>query len=206
MAKDKGKKKDKTSDDGFAKPSEAPAGGGGWSLTDGDEPKSGKNDGKLFLITPLRSEHHADTHSKKPGETKEHIVADIVELNEKKPAKSVEHEEVWIFGGWLMGATRAYIGERRVLGRLDKTPDAKSATGYVWKFADADPDDEAVAREYLASLDPFKTGKGKAEKPVDRVEKKSKKSKAEPEPEPKKKDKGKKAEPEKPAKKKSKKK
>lgn len=170
MAKDKGKKADKaTTSDDFAKPSEAPAGGDGWKFADD------ANDGKLFLITPLRSEEHADTFSKNGG-TKEHIVADIVALNEKKPEKSEEHEDAWIFGGWLMGAVRGFIGERRVLGRLAKVADKKSATGYVWKLEDADADDIEIARAYLASLDPFtkkadgggntakKGGKGKSKK------------------------------------------
>lgn len=181
MAKDKGKKKDKSTDDGdFAKPSEAPA-GGGWSLTDGDEPKSGQNDGKLFLITPLREEEIPDTYSKTPGATKKIVVADVVMLHEKKPEKSEEHEDVYIFGGWLMGAVRAYIGERRVLGRLDKVADKKSATGYVWKLEDADSDDEKIAKAYLASLDPFATKKG-AKVADEKPAKKGKKSKPEPEP------------------------
>lgn len=177
MAKDKSKKPSKSmSDDDFAKPSEAPAGGDGWSFTDGDEPKSGKNDGKLFMVTPLREEEIPDSYSKTPGATKKIVVADIVELNEKKPAKSEEHEEVYIFGGWLMGAVRAYIGERRVLGRLDKAADKKSATGYVWKFEDADSDDVEVARAYLASLDPF-AAKGKADKAEPEKKGKGKKKK-----------------------------
>ncbi len=152
MAKDKSKKKSTGSDE-FAKPSEAPAAGDGWSFA------SDENDGDLFLITPLREEEIADSYSKTPGATKKIIVADIVHLNEKKPAKSEEHEEVYIFGGWLMGAVRSSITTgRKVLGRLDKVADKKSATGYVWKFEDADDDDIAVARAYLDSLDPFKKG------------------------------------------------
>jgi hypothetical protein len=198
MAKDKGTKKSKgIGDDDFAKPSEAPV-GDNWSLTDGENQGSGENDGELFLITPLRKETVA---TKEYGD-KEVIVADVVHLNEKKPAKSEEHEEVFIFGGWLQGALRAYIGERRVLGRLDKTPDKKSGRGYVWKFEDADDDDIAVARAYLESVDPFakKTADkpSKKSKPEPEPAKKSKKSK--PEPEPAKKSKKSKAEPE-PAKK-----
>lgn len=178
MAKDKGKKTaTKSGAEDFAKPSDAPAGGDGWSFA------TDEHDGELFLITPLRSDEHDDTFSKKPGATKEHIVADIVHLNERKPAKSEEHEDAWIFGGWLMGAVRGYINERRVLGRLAKVPDAKSATGYVWKLEDAEADDVEVARAYLASLDPFAAkgkGKAKAEKPA--PEKSSKKSKPAPEP------------------------
>jgi hypothetical protein len=133
--------------DEFAKPSEAPV-GDQWSLTDGDEQGSGENDGELFLLTPLRKEN---VETKSYG-TKEVIVADVVHLNESKPAKSVEHEGVYIFGAWLQGSLRGFIGERKVLGRLVKTPDKKSGRGYVWKFEDADSDDIAVARAYLESV------------------------------------------------------
>jgi len=191
MAKDKSKKKasKSTESNEFAKPSEAPAGGDGWSLTDGDEKKSGKNDGKLFLITPLRSEQHEDKFDRKnPGATKEHIVADIVQLHEKKPEKSEEHENIWIFGGWLMGAVRGRIdtGEK-VLGRLTKEPDATSGTGYVWKLEDADDDDVEVARAYLKSLDPFPKKGGKVDTTPSKSAKADKKGKAKAEPEPKKK-------------------
>lgn len=180
MAKDKSKKSNAS--DEFAKPSEAPAAGDGWSFA------SDENDGDLFLITPLREEEIADSYSKVPGATKKIIVADIVHLNEKKPEKSEEHEDAYIFGGWLMGAVRSSITTgRKVLGRLDKAADKKSATGYVWKFEDADDDDVEIARAYLDSLDPFKKGKVKTkssddddddEKPA---KKKSKKADAEPE-------------------------
>lgn len=183
MAKDKGKK----NNDDFAKPSEAPAGGDGWKLADDD------NDGELFLITPLRKETVATAEY---GD-KEVIVADVVHINTKKPAKSEEHEEVFVFGAWLQGAIRHAIGERRVLGRLDKAADKKSGRGYVWKLEDADEDDIAAAREYLASLDPFaKKGAKKVEAEPEKKSKakaepeaKGKKSKPAPEPEPKKKSK-----------------
>lgn len=178
MAKDKSKKSGPASDD-FAKPSEAPAGGDGWKFADDD------NDGDLFLITPLRKEM---VNTAEYGE-KEVIVADIVKINEKKPAKSEEHEEVFIFGAWLQGAVRAFIGERRVLGRLDKAADKKSGRGYVWKLEDADDDDIELAREYLASLDPFAKKGGKAKADDDEKPAKGKKSKPAPEPEPKKKSK-----------------
>lgn len=148
MAKDKGKDR---AEDEFAKPSEAP-GGDGWKFA------SDENDGKLFLITPLRRE---TVNTAEYGE-KEVVVADIVRLNEKKPEKSEEHENVFVFGAWLQGSLRGYIGERRALGRLDKAPDKKSGRGYVWKLEDADDDDIAVARAYLASLDPFEKKGGKS--------------------------------------------
>ncbi|MFM9745089.1 hypothetical protein ACKI2C_46860, partial [Streptomyces brasiliscabiei] len=174
VAKDKSKK---SGGDEFAKPSEAPAGGDGFTLT------SDENRGKLLLITPLRTERIEDKFSKEPGATKEIIVADVVVLDEKKPAKSEEHEEVYVFSGYLKGALRGYIGERRVLGRLTNTEDTskkKDRGNYYWELEDADADDVAVARAYLEALNNPLAKISKDEKPA----KKGKKSKPEPEPEP----------------------
>ena len=183
MAKDKGKKSTSNNDD-FAKPSEAPAGGDGWKFASDD------NDGELFLITPLRKE---TVNTTEYGE-KEVIVADVVHLNEKKPAKSEEHEEVYVFSGYLKGALRGYIGERRVLGRLTNTEDTtkkKDRGNYYWELEDADADDVAVAREYLEALNNPLAKISKDEKPAKKGGKaeKGKKSKPAPEPEPKKKSK-----------------
>lgn len=172
MAKDKSKKN--AGGDEFAKPSEAPAGGDGFTLT------SDENRGALLLITPLRTERIEDKFSKEPGATKEIIVADVVVLNEKKPAKSEEHEEVYVFSGYLKGALRGYIGERRVLGRLTNTEDTtkkKDRGNYYWELEDADADDVAVARAYLEALNNPLAKISKDEKPA-------KKSKGEPESEP----------------------
>lgn len=170
MAKDKSKKSTKpAASDDFAKPSEAPAGGDGWALASDD------NLGKLFLITPLRITTIDDKF--KPGEQKEIIVADVVELNEKKPEKSEEHEDVYIFQGYLKGALRGFVGERKVLGRLIQG-DTKDRGNYPWMLEDAKPKDVEVALAYQASVDPFAQKGGKAEEP------KAKKSKAPAEPEP----------------------
>jgi len=198
MAKDKGKKKSdekatkksKGGSDGFAKPSEAPAGGDGWRLETEDHL------GDLFLITPLREQtvkgfEDADTQI---------IVASIVHLNEKKPEKSEEHEEVWVWGRWVQGALRGYIGEQRVLGRLAKDKSKAKGNNAAWVLEDADDDDIETAREYLTFVtNPLNTKGDKKSKAKAEPEKSSKKSKAEPE----KKSKGKADE--KPAKKKSKK-
>ena len=171
MAKDKSKKSD---DNEFAKPSEAPAGGDGFTLT------SDENRGKLLLITPLRTERIEDKFSKEPGATKEIIVADVVVLNEKNPAKSEEHEEVYVFSGYLKGALRGYIGKRRVLGRLTNTEDTskkKDRGNYYWELEDADADDVAVARAYFEALNNPLAKISKDEKPA-------KKGKGEPESEP----------------------
>ena len=171
MAKDKSKN---SGDNEFAKPSEAPAGGDGFTLT------SDENRGKLLLITPLRTERIEDKFSKEPGATKEIIVADVVVLDEKNPAKSEEHEEVYVFSGYLKGALRGYIGERRVLGRLTNTEDTskkKDRGNYYWELEDADADDVAVARAYLEALNNPLAKISKDEKPA-------KKGKAEPESKP----------------------
>jgi hypothetical protein len=167
MAKDKGAKpaKEKSTkapkaaaSDDFAKPSEAPSGGDGWNIT------SDETRGALMLITPLRIERTDDKFSKEPGATKEVIVADVVVLNEKKPAKSEEHTDVWVFSGYLRGALRGYVGERKVLGRLTNTEDTskkKDRGNYYWELLDATDEEVEVAKAYLASIDPFATNKKK---------------------------------------------
>ena len=174
MAKDKSKN---SGGDEFAKPSDAPSGGDGWKIT------SDENRGALLLITPLRLDK---VETKEWGE-KEVVVADVVVLDEKKPAKSEEHEEVYVFSGYLKGALRGYVGERRVLGRLTNTEDTskkKDRGNYYWELEDADADDVAVARAYLEALNnplakiskdekPAKKGKGESES--EPAKKKSKK-------------------------------
>lgn len=174
MAKNKDKKSTAT-DDEFAQPSKAPSGGDGFTLTSDD------NRGRLMLITPLRAERVEDKFSKEPGATKEIIVADVVVLDEKKPGKSEEHQEVWVFSGYLRGALKGYIGERRVLGRLQNTEDTskkKDRGNFYWELEDAEPADIAVARAYLEALnDPF-GGKGDDD---DKPAKRKKSKDAEPE-------------------------
>lgn len=166
MARDKAAKATKsTASDDFAKPSEAPAGGDGWALT------SDETRGALLLITPLRIDSVDDKFSKEPGATKEIIVADVVMINEKKPEKSEEHTNVYVFSGYLKGALRGYVGERKVLGRLTNTEDTskkKDRGNFYWELEDATEADTAAARAYLASIDPFAV----------KTEKKAKKAKA----------------------------
>lgn len=177
MAKDKGKKKsdEKVSKKGkgggsgeFAKPSEAPTGGDGWRL------EHEGHLGDLFLITPLREQtvkgfEDADTQV---------IVASIVHLNEKKPEKSEEHEEVWVWGRWVQGALRGYIGEQRVLGRLAKDKSKAKGNNAAWVLEDADDDDIDVAREYLKFVtNPLNT-KGDKKSKADDADDKPKKKKS----------------------------
>lgn len=157
------------SKDTFKKPSEAPAGGDGWQLADDEHL------GDLFLIRPRRVDHIDDKF--KPGEKKEIIVADVVHINEKKPAKSEEHTDVWVFQGYLKGALRGYIDDDGlVLARLGKS-DKKDRGNYPWVFEDATPADEELAREYLRSADPFRGGSSDDEGDEPKKSKKGKKSK-----------------------------
>lgn len=151
-SEEKSSKKSKAGDDGFAKPSEAPASGDGWKFTDDDHL------GDLFLITPLRVDEIEDSFH--PGEKKEIIVCDIVHLNEKKPEKSELHEGAWVFQGYLKGSLRGYIGQgKRVLGRLGKG-DKKDRGNYPWILEDADGDDFKIAKAYVAFInDPLNAGK-----------------------------------------------
>lgn len=161
MAKDKGKKKSDVAD-GFAKPSEAPAGGDGWNLT------SDENRGRLMLFTPLREIDVDDKFSKEPGATKRVIVADVVVIDEKHPERSEEHDDVYVFSGYLKGALRGFIGERRVLGRLRNTEDTtekKDRGNYYWELEDASKKDVEKATEYMAAAnDPLRSTKPKADK------------------------------------------
>jgi hypothetical protein len=154
MAKDKGDKPGKSGKstkpdksaklgDGFAQPSEAPATGDGWNMTEEAE-------GRLILFTPLREQQVETTdYGPKPV-----IVADVVVIDEKKPGKSEAHAEVFVWGGYLRGALRGFIGERRVLGRLVRGT-KKERGNFPWLLEDATAEEIEAAKAYLASVDPF---------------------------------------------------
>lgn len=157
----KAEPKKKSGSGKYGAPSEATGGGGdGWKLADTD------NVGKLLLITPLREDMQTVKRGKKSEDVKV-IVSDIVVLNEKKPEKSELHEEVFVFGKWVQGSIRSYIGEQMVLGRLDQDIEKGQGDRPAWVLLDADADDEKVADAYLASVKPTfakKADKGKAKK------------------------------------------
>lgn len=157
MAKDKSKKAEKAStpevepkgkkskgaasSSDFAKPSEAPAGGGdSWNLTE-------EGEGRLILFTPLREQ---DEETSDYG-IKKVVVADVVVINEKKPEKSEVHDDVYVWGGFLRGSLRPFIGERRVLGRLVKGKE-KMKGNYPWLLEDATEAEVELAQEYIASV------------------------------------------------------
>lgn len=180
MAKDKGKKTSTTEDE-FGKPSDAPAGGDGWKLTDARD--------CLVLFKPLREEQKpAFGKAGKEGEKQDVIIADAVVLTNKKGkplAEPEEHDEAWIFQKFIQGSLRGYIGDRLVLGVVRNTETTTKATsasgGFYWELEDATPEQVEIAKAYRASLDPFAQKKG--------AKVKDKKAKDFPEPEPKKKDK-----------------
>lgn len=168
MAKDKGKKskdekptkggKGKGGGDDFAKPSEAPASSDGWRFEHDD------NLGKLFLIAPLDTKDVEGFE----GKDAEVIVADIVEIDERKPAKSTEHKGAYVWGGWTKGSLRGFIDSGQlVLARLAQDKSKGRGKNAAWVLEDADSDDAAAAREYLSTIDPFvKAGdKGEKKKP-----------------------------------------
>lgn len=182
MAKDKSKKTESTGAEEFGKPSEAAAGGDGWKLTDA------KN--RLLLFKPLREETKpAFGKAGKEGQTQEIIVADVVVLTDKKGRpldEPDEHDEVWIFQGFIKGALRGYIGEQLVLGVLRNTEDTTKAQvngGFYWELEDATEEQTQIARDYRASLDVFsqkpkaKKDKGGKAEPA-KSEKSDKKKKA----------------------------
>ena len=129
--------------DDFANPSEATGGGDSWNLTEEAEDE-------LVLFTPLRE----DTVDTEEWGAKPIIVADVVVINTKKPEKSETHDEVYIFGGYLRGSLKSFIGTRRVLGRLEKG-DTKIKGNYPWILADPSEADKTAAKAYLSSIDPF---------------------------------------------------
>lgn len=149
MGKNKDKKNkaaDTSADLGFAKPSEASAGGDGWKIS------KDENLGKLFLFTPLRVDQHPSFNDK--SKLEDHIVADIVEVNKKDPAASELHSDAWVFPKYIQGSLREYAGKRRVLGILTKKKDPKYGT-MSWMLDDASSADVELAQAYLKSIDPF---------------------------------------------------
>ena len=102
------------------------------------------------MISPLRVKDDAVGFENKVAEV---IVADIVELNEKKPEKSEEHAGVFVWGGWTKGSLRGYVGTRRVLARLDQDKSKGRGKNAAWVLVDADSKAEiATARAYLESV------------------------------------------------------
>lgn len=107
-------------------------------------------EGELVLITPLSVEEDIDTvHGSADA-----IKANIVVLDEKKPAKSESHDGALIFQRVLQSQLGPFVGKRKVLGRIGRGV-AKKGQDAPYVIEDPTEADKAVAREYLRSVDPL---------------------------------------------------
>lgn len=143
MAKDKSKSKGKSSNKGdeFGDPGERSS----FKLAD--------HEGVLLLITPRSLEEGIETAY---GES-DAIKADIVVLtktNGKRLDEPLEESGVLIFQRVVIGQLEDAIGKRRVLGKVGRGV-AKKGQSAPFLIEKADDDDKAIAREYLASIDPL---------------------------------------------------
>lgn len=106
-------------------------------------------EGKLLLITPTGYEEGISTDF---GE-KDAVRANVVVIDEKSPAESERHDDVLIFQGRLIGATKRFVGKGMVIGRLGQG-EAKKGQNPPWELATASDDEKMLARTYLASTAP----------------------------------------------------
>lgn len=118
-----------------------PAAGGGVKVTEFE--------GRLLLITPTSyDEGIATVHGEKDA-----VKANIVVIDEKSPAASERHDDVLLFQGNLIGATKRFVGKGMVVGRLGKG-EAKPGKNAPWILDVATDDEKMLARTYLASTAP----------------------------------------------------
>jgi hypothetical protein len=128
----------------------------GTTMTDPfNDPASGSGvkitefDGRLLLITPTGYDEDIDTvHGKKDA-----VRANVVVIDEKSPGESERHDDVLIFQGNLIGATKRYVGKGMVVGRLG-TGEAKPGKNAPWILTTATDDEKTLAKAYLASTAP----------------------------------------------------
>jgi hypothetical protein len=118
-----------------------PASGSGVKVTEFE--------GRLLLITPTGYEEGISTDF---GE-KDAVRANIVVIDEKAPGESERHDDVLMFQGRLIGATKKFVGKGMVVGRLEKG-EAKKGQSAPWQLATASDDEKTLARTYLASTSP----------------------------------------------------
>lgn len=123
--------------DPFKDPSE-----GGVKITD--------YEGNLLLVSPTEYKTEVPTSF---GE-KDCVVADIVVLD-SETGEPEALDNVYMFQGKLIGATKSAVGKGMVLGRLSKEPATKPGYSPAWILKDASDEDKQTARDYLAKLEPF---------------------------------------------------
>ena len=121
-------------------PFDRPAAGGKFNAKD--------HNGKLLLITPTGYRENVST----TFGTKDAVAANIVVIDEKSVKDSEEIEDALLFGGVLIGQTKAKIGKGMVLGRLGQKPTDKGNP--AWILTDPTDADANTARAYLASRAP----------------------------------------------------
>lgn len=112
--------------------------------------KIADDEGSLLLISVTGIETDIVTAFGKTNAVK----ADVVIINEKKPSKSEEHKGILIFQRVLQSQLENYVGGRRVFGRLGRGI-AKAGQDAPFIIDDPTEADKVLAREYLASIDPF---------------------------------------------------
>ena len=118
-----------------------PAAGSGVKITEFE--------GRLLLITPTGYEEEIDTvHGKKDA-----VRANVVVIDEKAPGESERHDDVLIFQGNLIGATKRFVGKGMVVGRLGQG-EAKPGKKAPWILTTASDEEKTLARTYLASTAP----------------------------------------------------
>lgn len=106
-------------------------------------------EGRLILITPTGYEESISTAY---GE-KDAVRANVVVVDEKTPQASERHDDVLIFQGNLIGATKRFVGKGMVIGRLGKG-EAKKGQSEPWILTTATDEEKSYARQYLASTAP----------------------------------------------------
>jgi hypothetical protein len=151
MAKDKSKKnKDDTKPKGATPVDDDEFGGPG----ERSNFKLADHEGALLLITPRSLEEGIETAF---GES-DAIKADIVVLTNtdgKKLKEPIEEVGVLIFQRVVIGQLTESIGNRRVLGTIGRGV-AKKGQSAPFLIEVPEDDDKAIARAYLANVDPFK--------------------------------------------------
>ena len=119
----------------------APAAGGRFSAKD--------HKGKLLIVTPLGYKEDIST----TFGIKDAVEANVTIVDETNPGNSEDIEGALLFGGVLIGQTKAFIGKGLVLGRLEQGM-AKPGQQPPWRLADPTDADKAKASAYLASKAP----------------------------------------------------
>jgi len=116
--------------------------------------KLADHEGALLLITPKSLEEDIETAFGESDAIKADIVV-LTDTNGKKLKEPIEELGALIFQRVVIGQLTESIGKRRVLGTIDRGV-AKKGQSAPFLIEVPSEDDKAIARAYLASVDPFK--------------------------------------------------